>query len=85
MGRLACAGDDHLEPLIGGGRGELDRLVRCLVSGEHPHVGLDAEGVEGLGCFLHHGPVGARAHDDGDFVTHEGETVTDPNNGDSCF
>ena len=63
------------KPLIGGRCGELERLVRGLVGGEHPDLAGDPERIEGLSGLLHHRAIGPRAHDDCDFVTHEGATV----------
>ena len=62
----ARTGDDHVEALLARGAGELEQALGRAVGTDNARVVEHTERVQHLAGVLHGGPVGGRAHDDGD-------------------
>ncbi len=66
MRSTACAGDDHLEPLVARALGEADQAVGRAMGGNDPGFVGDVERLERVCRVLHRLPVRLASHDDGD-------------------
>ena len=66
VGRAARAGDDHLDPALGGGARVVEHAGGSAMCGDHADLERDVELGERMGGGLHDRPVAVAAHDQAD-------------------